>query len=132
MGFISQKIIEICVMDKGLFPKTKNSPTQQLRHIQGHLWSFQYCGSHYRDFWLMYAQVGDFRISRGPSTVPLTRISRNSVLFKSQNPHKAGTLYILEVLIGLTLQNSNPFISSNLRIKLVELLITCCTFFRLD
>ena len=55
MGFISQKIIEIYVMDKGLFLKTKNSPTQQLRHIQGvpHLGGFHYCGSHYRDFWLM-------------------------------------------------------------------------------
>ena len=26
-------------------------------------------GFHYRNFWLMYAQVGDFRVSRGPPTV---------------------------------------------------------------
>ena len=40
----------------------------------------------------MYVQVGDFRVSRGPPTVPLTRISRNTVFSKSQNPRKAGTL----------------------------------------
>ena len=28
-------------------------------------------------FWPMYAQMGDFRVSRGPPTVPLTRISHN-------------------------------------------------------
>ena len=27
--------------------------------------------SHYRNFWLMFAQVEDFRVSRGPPTVPL-------------------------------------------------------------
>ena len=54
----------------------------------------------------------------------------NSKDQKSSN--KAAKAHIVEVLIGLTLQNSNPFKSSNLRIKLVELLITCCTFFRLD
>ena len=31
---------------------------------------------HYRNFWLMYKQVGDFRVSRRPPTVPLTRISK--------------------------------------------------------
>ena len=49
-------------------------------------------GFHYRGFWLMYVQVGDFCVSRGPPTVPLTQISRNTVFFKSQNPHMAGTL----------------------------------------
>ena len=38
---------------------------------------------------------GDFRISRGPPTVLLTRISSNAVYFKSQNPRKAGTPCIL-------------------------------------
>ena len=42
----------------------------------------------------MYLQVGDFRISREPPTVPLMQISRNAVFSKSQNPHKAGTLCI--------------------------------------
>ena len=41
----------------------------------------------------MYMQVGDFRVSRGPPTVPLTWISHNAVISKSQNPRKAGTLY---------------------------------------
>ena len=65
--------------------------------IQGvpHLRGFHYRGSHYRDFWLMYAQVGDFRVSRGPPIVPLTLISRNAVFFKSQNPRKVGTLSLL-------------------------------------
>ena len=56
------------------------------------LHSFYYRGSHYREFCLIYAQVGDFCISRGPSTVPLTRILRNVVFSKSQNPRKVGTL----------------------------------------
>ena len=65
--------------------------------IQGvpHLRGFHYCGSHYRDFWLMYAQVGDFCVSRGPPTVPLTQISHNTVFFKSQNPRKVGALCIV-------------------------------------
>ena len=46
----------------------------------------------------MCAEVGDFRISRGPSTVPLMRILRNMVFFKSQNPHKAGNLCTLNRL----------------------------------
>ena len=33
----------------------------------------------YRVFWLMYAQVGDFCVSSGSPTVPLTRILRNEV-----------------------------------------------------
>ena len=37
----------------------------------------------------MYVQVGDFRVSRGPPTVPLTQISCNTVI---SNKHKAGTL----------------------------------------
>ena len=42
----------------------------------------------------MYAQAGDFRVSRGPPTVPLTQILRNAVFFKFQNPRKARTLCI--------------------------------------
>ena len=40
----------------------------------------------------MYVQVGDFCVSRGPSTVPLTRSSCNTFFSKSQNARKAGTL----------------------------------------
>ena len=62
--------------------------------LQGvpHLLSFHYRRSHHRNIWLMYAQVRDFCVSRGSSTVPLTQISCNLVFFKSQNPCKAGTL----------------------------------------
>ena len=42
----------------------------------------------------MYVQVGDFCVSRGPTTVPLTWISCNTVFSKSQNARKAGTLCI--------------------------------------
>ena len=35
-----------------------------------HLRGFHYRRSHYRDFWLMYEQAGDFCV-RKPSTVPL-------------------------------------------------------------
>ena len=69
--------------------KFSESIVQGVPHLRG----FHYCRSHYRDFWLMYAQVGNFRVSRGPHTVPLTLILRkNAVFFKSQNPRKAGTL----------------------------------------
>ena len=57
-----------------------------------HSRGFHYRESHYRVFWLMYVEVGDSCICRGPHTVPLMRISCNAVFFKSQNPHKAGTL----------------------------------------
>ena len=40
----------------------------------------------------MYAQVGDFRVSRGPPTAPLTQILLNA----SQNLCKAGTLCNVE------------------------------------
>ena len=43
----------------------------------------------------MYVQVGDFRVSRGPPTIPLARILHNAVFFKSQNLCKAGTLCIM-------------------------------------
>ena len=49
----------------------------------------------------MYTQVGDFRVSRGPPTVPLTQILCNTFFFKSQNPRNAGTLCTLEVLFPL-------------------------------
>ena len=43
--------------------------------------------------WLMYPQVVDFHISRGPPTVvPLTGILRNEIFFKFQIPRKVGTL----------------------------------------
>ena len=66
-------------------------PTGGSPHLRG----FHYHGSHYRDFWLMYTQVGDFRVNRGPPTVPLTRILHNAVFSKPQNPRKAETSCIL-------------------------------------
>ena len=62
-------------------------PIQRVPHLDG----FQYRGSNYRNFWLMYVQVGDFCVSRGLTTVPLTRISCNTVFSESQNARKAGT-----------------------------------------
>ena len=41
--------------------------------------------------WPMYLQEGDFCFSRGPPTVPLTRILCNVVFSKFQNPSNAGT-----------------------------------------
>ena len=58
-------------------------------------------GFHYHGFWLMYVQVGDFRASRGPTTVPLTRISCNTVFSNSQNARKGGdSLY--RISMGLS------------------------------
>ena len=57
---------------------------QSVPHLRG----FHYRGSHYRNIWLMYVQLGDFRISKGPPTVPLMRILYNTVFFKSQTSHK--------------------------------------------
>jgi hypothetical protein len=50
----------------------------KLLEVKGvpHLRSFHYLGSHYCNFWLMYTQVGDFCVNRGPSTVPLIQILR--------------------------------------------------------
>ena len=51
----------------------------------------------------MYTQVGDFRVSMGSPTVPLIRISRNAVFFKSQNLRKVGPfVYFFLQLHGLT------------------------------
>ena len=52
----------------------------------------------------MYAQVGDFQISRGPPTVPLTGISRNTFFLKSQNPHMRGPSVTLKVYLLITLE----------------------------
>ena len=72
--------------------------------LQGvpHLRGFHYRRSQYQCFWLMYVQVGDFCVSRGPPTVPLMRISCNVVYFKSQNPRKAGP-YVCSNCIRLQL-----------------------------
>ena len=43
----------------------------------------------------MHVEEGNFYASRGPTTVPLTLISCNTVFSKSQNAHKAGTLCTL-------------------------------------
>ena len=42
----------------------------------------------------MYAQVGDFHVIRGFTTVPLTQISCNTFFSKYENAGKAGTLCI--------------------------------------
>ena len=78
--------------------------------LQGvpHLHDFHYCGSHYRSFWVMYTQVGDFRISRGPPTVLLTRILHNAV-FSSPKIHvRRGILYFISSswLINLSTSSS--------------------------
>ena len=46
-----------------------------------HLRGFHYRRSHYRDFWLMYVQVGDFHVSRGPPTVLLSQVLHNVAHF---------------------------------------------------
>ena len=63
--------------------------------IQGvpHLRSFHYHRSHYHGFWLKYVQVGDFCISRGPPTVPLTRISCNTVFESPKMSVRQDPLY---------------------------------------
>ena len=74
---------------------------------------FHYRGSHYRDFWLMYAQVGDFRIGSGPPTVPITQILRNAVFFKSQNPRKRGpSVFHSKFEVVILSENSYHFVSS--------------------
>ena len=50
--------------------------------------------STHRFFGLWNLQVRDFCASRGPTIVPLTWISCNTIFSKSQNVHKAGTLFI--------------------------------------
>ena len=50
------------------------NPIQGVPHLRG----FHYRGFHFNNFWLMYAQVGNFGVSRGPPTVPLTRILHNA------------------------------------------------------
>jgi hypothetical protein len=49
----------------------------------------------------MYAQVGNFSVIRGPSTVPLTQILQNPVFSKSQNPHN--------IYITVVVWTQNPF-----------------------
>ena len=84
-----------------IFSGTKNRLTQGLT-VQRvpHLRGFHYHGSHYRNFCLMYVQVGDFRVSRGggpwsgkmwAKSVQLVRVS----FFLSdflQNPYFSGTV----------------------------------------
>ena len=55
--------------------------------------------SHYHNLWLMYTQVVDFCVIRGPPTVSLMPILHDKVFFKFQNPRKAGTLCTLIVCI---------------------------------
>ena len=49
---------------------------------------------------------GDFPVSKGPPTVPLTQILCNAVFFKSQNANKAGTLCITKAILGFLDHNS--------------------------
>ena len=48
----------------------------------------------------MYVEEGNFYASRGPTTVPLTLISCNTVFSKSQNAHKAGTLCTITLVFS--------------------------------
>ena len=71
------------------------------------------CGFHWRNFWLMYIlymQGGDFRVSRGPPTVPLTWILHNAFLFKSQNPHKVGILLVVMFECGTWSSNFERYL----------------------
>ena len=79
--------------------------------LQGvpHLHGFHYC-----DFWLMYMQVWDFRVSRGPLTVPL-----NTVFFKSQNPHNVGTLCTYYIL-ALALAWSEPHFNLQMHLNVLQ------------
>ena len=67
--------------------------------------------SHFGQIWLLYAQVGDFQIIRGPSTVSLKQILRNAILFKSQNRRNVGTpckselMYENKILIKIEILN---------------------------
>ena len=49
----------------------------------------------------MYVQVRDFCVSKGPPTVPLTRISCNTVFSKSQNARKVGTFFVAPYFLEL-------------------------------
>ena len=60
-----------------------------MQGVVPHFRSVHYRGSHYCGFWLIYTQVGDFPVSRGPPSVPLTQI-----FFKAQNLCKAGIICI--------------------------------------
>ena len=46
--------------------------------------SFHYRKTHSYNFWLMYAQVGYFHISRGPPTVPFMQILGNAAFSSSK------------------------------------------------
>ena len=78
------------------------SSCQAINYYRGSLtFSFHYRESHYGNFWLKYVQVGDFLISRGRPTVPLTGIVCNADFFKSQNLVNAGTLFTYPILLYL-------------------------------
>ena len=94
MGWISTRA---WVDQKTMNLKMRVSFLRRLVHVRWYrgsppLTRFSLTRIPFSRFWLMYAQVGDFCVSRGHPTVPLTQISRNAVFFKSQNPRKAGTL----------------------------------------
>ena len=71
--------------------KKKSVKTQQIMGVP-RLHENDWHGFQYHGFWLMYVQWGNFCISRGFTTVPLTQILRNTIFSKSQNASMAGTL----------------------------------------
>ena len=79
----------ICFNQKNFSTKLIKSAIQGVPHLRG----FHYPGSHHNGFWLMYAQVGDFCVSRESPTLPLMQILRIVFFFKYQNRHKVGTLF---------------------------------------
>ena len=68
------RVIKVgCVVFKKIRAFTNFAAIQGVPHLRGF---------HYRGSGLMYVQVGDFLVSRLPTTVPLMRILRN-VVFSS-------------------------------------------------
>ena len=94
----------VCWLYCGLFLVSSISSIE-LPKVQGvpHLHANHYHGFHYHGFWLVYMQVGDFCVSRGFTTVPLTRILCNTVFSKSQIACKAGTLCTIKFPLEIRL-----------------------------
>ena len=46
-----------------IIPENEKETRKKYRGVP-HLRGFHYRGSHYRNFWLMYAQVGDFQVPK--------------------------------------------------------------------
>ena len=69
----------ICFIQKNFSTNLIKSAIQGVPHLGG----FHYPGSHHNGFWLMYAQVGDFCVSRESPTLPPMQILCIVVFFSS-------------------------------------------------